>query len=98
VSVSEATVQHVARLARLQLSAEKAPVVAGKMNDLVALFAVLESIDVTGVEPLFHPGDISLVLRPDQVSETDQRAQFQALAPEMHDDLYLVPKVIESAS
>ena len=34
-------------------------------------------------------------LREDAVTETDQHALFQSAAPQVEDDLYLVPKVIE---
>jgi aspartyl-tRNA(Asn)/glutamyl-tRNA(Gln) amidotransferase subunit C len=34
-------------------------------------------------------------LRPDQVTETNRREAFQAVAPEAEQGLYLVPKVIE---
>jgi aspartyl-tRNA(Asn)/glutamyl-tRNA(Gln) amidotransferase subunit C len=34
-------------------------------------------------------------LRPDVVSETDQREHFQAIAPQTEAGLYLVPAVIE---
>ncbi len=34
-------------------------------------------------------------LREDVVTETDQRDQFQAIAPQVENGLYLVPKVIE---
>jgi aspartyl-tRNA(Asn)/glutamyl-tRNA(Gln) amidotransferase subunit C len=34
-------------------------------------------------------------LRPDAVTESDQRDHFQENAPSVTDGLYLVPKVIE---
>jgi len=34
-------------------------------------------------------------LRLDEVSETNRREAFQAIAPATEDGLYLVPKVIE---
>jgi aspartyl-tRNA(Asn)/glutamyl-tRNA(Gln) amidotransferase subunit C len=34
-------------------------------------------------------------LREDEVTETNQREAFQAIAPETEDGLFLVPKVIE---
>jgi aspartyl-tRNA(Asn)/glutamyl-tRNA(Gln) amidotransferase subunit C len=34
-------------------------------------------------------------LRPDEITETDQRETFQAIAPAVSAGLYLVPKVIE---
>lgn len=42
-----------------------------------------------------HPLDQTQRLRPDAVSEADQRALFQSIAPKVEAGLYLVPKVIE---
>ena len=42
-----------------------------------------------------HPLQMSQRLRPDEVSETDQRDRFQTIAPATEKGLYLVPKVIE---
>ena len=47
-----------------------------------------------------HEGDIRNVLRherlrADVVTETDRRADFQAVAPETEAGLYLVPRVVE---
>ena len=42
-----------------------------------------------------HPLDAVQRLRPDQVSETDQREQFQAIAQKTEGGVYLVPQVIE---
>jgi aspartyl-tRNA(Asn)/glutamyl-tRNA(Gln) amidotransferase subunit C len=42
-----------------------------------------------------HPLDQAQRLRPDAVTEPDQRALFQQLAPAVEAGLYLVPKVIE---
>jgi aspartyl-tRNA(Asn)/glutamyl-tRNA(Gln) amidotransferase subunit C len=42
-----------------------------------------------------HPQDAALRLRDDRVTEPDQRARFQKIAPATEAGLYLVPKVIE---
>ena len=42
-----------------------------------------------------HPTDAVQRLREDVVTETDQRDRFQAIAPQVENGLYLVPKVIE---
>jgi aspartyl-tRNA(Asn)/glutamyl-tRNA(Gln) amidotransferase subunit C len=34
-------------------------------------------------------------LREDRITETNQRDHFQAIAPQVENGLYLVPKVIE---
>jgi aspartyl-tRNA(Asn)/glutamyl-tRNA(Gln) amidotransferase subunit C len=52
-------------------------------------------VDTTGVEPLAHPLEATQRLRPDIVTETDNRENFQQVAPQTEAGLYLVPKVIE---
>ena len=42
-----------------------------------------------------HARDVGLRLREDVVTEADQHRAFQAIAPQVEADLYLVPKVIE---
>ena len=49
----------------------------------------------TGIVPMAHAQDVALPLREDAVTETDQHALFQKLAPAVEDGLYLVPRVIE---
>jgi aspartyl-tRNA(Asn)/glutamyl-tRNA(Gln) amidotransferase subunit C len=55
----------------------------------------MQAVDVSGIEPMSHAQDIMLRLRDDAVTEPDQHALFQTIAPQVEADLYLVPKVIE---
>ena len=55
----------------------------------------MNAADTEGVEPMAHPQHMAQRLRPDEVTETDQREKFQRIAPLIEDGLYLVPKVIE---
>jgi aspartyl-tRNA(Asn)/glutamyl-tRNA(Gln) amidotransferase subunit C len=55
----------------------------------------LSAVDTTGVEPMAHAQDVTLALRDDAVTETDESARYQRIAPSVEDGLYLVPKVIE---
>ena len=42
-----------------------------------------------------HGIDVEGGVRADEVTETDRRAAYQAVAPQTENGLYLVPKVIE---
>jgi aspartyl-tRNA(Asn)/glutamyl-tRNA(Gln) amidotransferase subunit C len=42
-----------------------------------------------------QPQPMTLRQRADEVTETDRRADFQAVAPAVEQGLYLVPRVIE---
>ena len=55
----------------------------------------MQAVNTDGVEPMSHAQDLVLRLRDDAVTEADQHRAFQAIAPQVESDLYLVPKVIE---
>jgi aspartyl-tRNA(Asn)/glutamyl-tRNA(Gln) amidotransferase subunit C len=59
------------------------------------MISALCAIDTAGVEPMSHAQDVSLHLRADIVTETNQRDLFQRIAPQTEKGLYLVPQVIE---
>ena len=59
------------------------------------LIARMQAVDVSNIEPMAHAQDVAQRLREDLVTETNQREQFQAVAPQVEAGLYLVPKVIE---
>ena len=88
-------VEKVAHLARLHISDAEADEVTSRITDILELIDKMQSVDTDAVEPLAHPLDVKQRVRPDQVTETDRRAQLQTLAPEAESGLYLVPKVIE---
>jgi aspartyl-tRNA(Asn)/glutamyl-tRNA(Gln) amidotransferase subunit C len=55
----------------------------------------MSELNTDNVSPMAHPLDQIQRLRPDVVTEHNQREHFQAIAPQVEDGLYLVPKVIE---
>ena len=55
----------------------------------------MSAVDTTGVAPMSHPQEVTQRLREDRVTEKDEHALFQGIAPKVEDGLYLVPKVIE---
>jgi aspartyl-tRNA(Asn)/glutamyl-tRNA(Gln) amidotransferase subunit C len=93
-------VKRIANLSRLELTDEQAGQTLEKLNSIFSLVEQMRAVDTTGIEPLSHPiaaltADLSLRLRDDKVTETNQREAYQQPAPATQDGLYLVPKVIE---
>ncbi|WP_020648981.1 Asp-tRNA(Asn)/Glu-tRNA(Gln) amidotransferase subunit GatC [Solimonas variicoloris] len=95
MSLSPENVKQVAHLARLELPAEKIGPYAQQLSNILDLVGQLSGADTAGVEPMAHPLDMHQRLRADAVTEPDRREAFQAIAPEVDNGLYLVPKVIE---
>ena len=95
MSLGSAEVAKIAHLARLAISEADIPSYARNLSSILELVAQMNAVDTTGVEPLAHPLEMAQRLRPDAVSESNQRERFQAIAPRVEAGLYLVPKVIE---
>ncbi|GAB6041298.1 Asp-tRNA(Asn)/Glu-tRNA(Gln) amidotransferase subunit GatC [Endothiovibrio diazotrophicus] len=95
MSLQPEDVAKIAHLARLALREEDVPKYAGELSNILHLVEQMNAVDTSGVEPMAHPLDAVQRLRPDAVSESDQRDKFQAIAPQTEAGLYLVPKVIE---
>lgn len=88
-------VKHVAHLARVAIDEAEARAVLSQINDVFKLIAEMQAVDTCGVEPMSHALDVVQRLREDAVTESDQHARFQSVAPQVEGGLYLVPKVIE---
>jgi aspartyl-tRNA(Asn)/glutamyl-tRNA(Gln) amidotransferase subunit C len=95
MSLGEADIRRLARLARIGIDAETARDVQAKLDAILGLIDELKAIDTTDVEPMAHAQDVMLPLRDDVVAAHDEHAAFQRVAPAAQDGLYLVPKVIE---
>lgn len=88
-------VRRVAHLARIEVTPDEAQDVLKKLTGIFGLIEDMRRVDTAGIAPMSHAADVSLMLREDVVTETDQRDLFQSVAPATADGLYLVPKVIE---
>ena len=95
MSLTEDQVQQIATLARLKLKPEEHAELVDKLSRIVDFVDHLSEADTDGVVPMAHPLDVTQRLRPDAVTEADERDRFQENAPSVTDGLYLVPKVIE---
>ena len=95
MTISTADVARIADLARLCITEAEAEEVRAKLASIFGLIDQLNAIDTNGVEPMAHAQDVAAPLREDRVTEPDQRALFQGVAPAVEKGLYLVPKVIE---
>lgn len=88
-------IRRVAKLARLGLTETETDQTLEKLNAILALIDAMQSVNTDGIEPMAHPLELTQTLRADQVTETDQRALYQTVAPAAADGLYLVPRVVE---
>lgn len=95
MTFTEMDVKKVAALARLEVADQDVPTYERELASIFEMIQKIQDIDTSNIEPMSHPKDIELRLRPDQVTEPDQRAELQQIAPATENGLYLVPKVLD---
>ncbi len=98
MSLTSSDIGRIAKLARLALSEPQSARMLDQLNGFFDIVEQMNAVDTTGIEPLAHPtaviDRVSLRLRPDVVSEPNQREANQKSAPAVEGGLFLVPKVI----
>jgi aspartyl-tRNA(Asn)/glutamyl-tRNA(Gln) amidotransferase subunit C len=95
MSLNLADVKSIAHLARIAVEEDEMPGYLQQLSNILSLVEEMQAVDTTGIEPMAHAQDVVLRLRDDVATETDRRAAYQAVAPQVEAGLYLVPKVIE---
>lgn len=95
MKVTDTVIRDIAELAQLKVDDTEIEVLIAGMQNILTLADQMASIDTEGVEPVSNPLDATQRLRPDEVTEGDQRQLFQSIAPATEDGLYLVPRVVE---
>jgi len=95
MSLEKADVEKIAHLARLQIEDEDIPLYTRHLSGILELVEQMNQVDTEAVVPMAHPLEMAQRLRPDEVTESDQREKYQKIAPQVEAGLYLVPKVIE---
>ena len=99
MSLTPTDIARIANLARLELQPDESARMLDSLNGFFNIVEAMSAVDTTGIEPLAQPTaavqDVALRLRPDVVSETNNRDANMRNAPEQDAGLFLVPKVIE---
>lgn len=89
-------IKKIAWLARIAITEKDIPDYCHDISNMIDLITEMDSINTDHIEPLEHPIINTTLLRPDKVTEKDQRDGLRKIAPTVDCGYYLVPKVIKS--
>lgn len=95
MSLDSDDVKRIAHLARLAIDEQDISAYATNLSNILGLVEQMSAVNTDDVSPMAHPLDEIQRLRADEVTENNQREQFQQIAPEVEEGHYLVPRVIE---
>ncbi|GIP30427.1 aspartyl/glutamyl-tRNA(Asn/Gln) amidotransferase subunit C [Paenibacillus sp. J23TS9] len=95
MSITNKDVQHVAKLARLNLSSDEEQMFTEQLNAILQYAEKLNELDTDGIEPTTHVLPVSNVMREDVERESLPIEKVMANAPEEEDGQFKVPAVLE---
>ena len=88
-------VEHVARLARLELSGAEKERMRRELDGILAYIDKLRALDTSGIAPTSHAVPVTNVMRDDVERPSLPQDEMLANAPDRQGDLFRVPKIIE---
>lgn len=88
-------VEHVARLARLELSEPEKERMRAQLDSILSYIDKLNELDTSAVEATSHVLPLTNVFREDEVRPSLSQEESLANAPDRHDLFFRVPKILE---
>lgn len=95
MKITKQEVDHVAKLARLELSEQEQEKFTDQLSNILTYVEKLNELDTAGVEPTSHVLDIKNVMRDDVPAASLPQERALANAPDKAAGHYKVPKIIE---
>jgi aspartyl-tRNA(Asn)/glutamyl-tRNA(Gln) amidotransferase subunit C len=95
MSLDEATVARVARLARIEVADDQLAPLAGELSHIMRWIEQLNEVDTAAVEPMTSVARMKLHMRSDEVTDGNRPDDVLGNAPEREDGYFEVPKVGE---
>lgn len=93
--ISREQVEHVAKLARLNLTEEETVKYTSQMNAILHFFEKLNDLDTEGIEPTSHVMEVYNVMREDENRPSIDREDALRNAPDQEEGHFKVPAVME---
>jgi aspartyl-tRNA(Asn)/glutamyl-tRNA(Gln) amidotransferase subunit C len=97
MGIDRAAVDHVARLARLDLSEEERVRMQAELTSILEHVTKIQALDLDEIAPTAHTVPLRNVMRPDEVTPSLTQAEALANAPEERDGRFMVPRIVEDA-
>jgi len=93
--ISLSQVEHVARLARLELSAADKERMRRELDGILSYIDTLRALQTDGVEPTSHAVPLTNVMREDEPRPSVPQTDMLANAPDPSGEFFRVPRIIE---
>lgn len=92
---TDLNIEHIAELARIDLTPEEKTTYAAQLTDLLKHIDQLKQVDVTGIEPTAHGFPVYNIWQEDKPHATLPVETALQNAPKQRDNMFAVPKIVE---
>lgn len=92
--ITKADVEHVALLARIELTEEEKELFTDQLNRILEYFRKIDEVDLEGVEPTYHVLEIKNVFRKDEVTEHLSHEEALLNAPRKEREYFKAPRIV----
>jgi aspartyl-tRNA(Asn)/glutamyl-tRNA(Gln) amidotransferase subunit C len=93
-NIDESTVEHLANLARIDLTDKEIKKFTKQVSSILDFFSELSELDTEDVKPTYHVLEINNVFRDDVAKDSLPREEILANAPEKEKGYFKAPKII----
>jgi aspartyl-tRNA(Asn)/glutamyl-tRNA(Gln) amidotransferase subunit C len=94
MKISKKEVEHVAHLARLNLTGEELEKMTGQLDNILSYVDKLAELDTSQVVPTTHVFSVSNAFRDDVEKESLSQAEAVKNGPQQDGVMFQVPKII----
>ncbi len=94
MKITRQEVEHVATLAKLNLTEEELSTMTGQLDTILSYVAKLDELETGDVAPTTHAFTINNAFREDEIVESLPRKEALANAPLENGEAFVVPRII----
>lgn len=95
MKITKEQVEHVANLARLNLTEEEKEQMTTDMEAIIEFANRINEIDIDNIDPTAHIVPVNNVFREDEVNPSFSRDELLSNAPNKENGCFSVPRIVE---
>jgi aspartyl-tRNA(Asn)/glutamyl-tRNA(Gln) amidotransferase subunit C len=90
--ISKKDIEHMAWLARVEISKKELELFSRQLNDILAYFAKIDGVDTENIPPSYHVLDLVNVLRKDDLKPSSPEEIFR-MVPQTKEKFVKAPRM-----
>lgn len=98
VIISDSDFAKLVKMTKLTLTEDEKIAVHGQLDEALKAVEVFDELDLSGLPPLSHPGNLKNIMREDVVKPSFSQEEALSTAPSSHDGYVMVKGVLEDQS